>query len=324
MNPTPGDVHINAALTEISVGYVLRTDQFIAPRVFPDIGVQYQSNSYWIHSREDWFRSDVQLRAPATETPGGGWRLTSATYFADVYGIHKDIDDQTRSNADPAINLERDATLWVTNQLLLKRDNLWASKFFTTGVWNTDLTGVSGSPGSTEVRQWSDYTNSNPIIDLRKQITTVAGTTGYRPNTLVIGAQVWQALADHPKLLERIQYTQKGMVTEDLLASLLGLDRVIVAYGIQNTAAEGATGSYSYQFGKAALLMYVPPNPGLMQPSAGYTFSWTGYLGAGAMGNRIKNFRMEPIASDRVEGEMAFDMKVISADLGVFFTTVVA
>ena len=61
-----------------------------------------------------------------------------------------------------------------------------------------------------------------------------------------------------------------------------------------------------------------------MTPSAGYSFSWNGYLGAGPDGNRVKQFRMENLASDRVELEIAFDMKLVAADLGYFFNGIVA
>jgi hypothetical protein len=61
-----------------------------------------------------------------------------------------------------------------------------------------------------------------------------------------------------------------------------------------------------------------------MTPTAGYTFSWNGLLGASAMGGRIKKFRMENLSSDRVEIEMAFDQKLVSADLGYFWDTIVA
>jgi hypothetical protein len=61
-----------------------------------------------------------------------------------------------------------------------------------------------------------------------------------------------------------------------------------------------------------------------MTPSAGYTFSWTGLLGAGAEGNRIKSFRMEALSADRVEIDMCFDQKLVSADLGWFWTSIVA
>jgi hypothetical protein len=61
-----------------------------------------------------------------------------------------------------------------------------------------------------------------------------------------------------------------------------------------------------------------------MTPTAGYTFSWTGLLGAGAEGNRIRSFRLEAIRSDRVEIDMSFDMKLVSGDLGGFFNGIVA
>jgi hypothetical protein len=61
-----------------------------------------------------------------------------------------------------------------------------------------------------------------------------------------------------------------------------------------------------------------------MTPTAGYTFSWNGYLGAGAEGNRIKRFRIERLESDRVEIQMAFDLKLVAADLGYFFTSIIA
>ena len=61
-----------------------------------------------------------------------------------------------------------------------------------------------------------------------------------------------------------------------------------------------------------------------MTPSAGYIFTWKGYLGGNSQGIKIKRFRMEHIASDRVEAEQTYDMKVVSADLGVYLKDAVA
>ena len=70
-------------------------------------------------------------------------------------------------------------------------------------------------------------------------------------------------------------------------------------------------------------MCYAPKAAAMKTPSAGYTFTWNGYLGGNSEGLRIKRFRMDPIASDRVEGEMTYDMKVVAADLGVFASDVV-
>ena len=61
-----------------------------------------------------------------------------------------------------------------------------------------------------------------------------------------------------------------------------------------------------------------------MEPSAGYTFTWNGLLGSSAFGTRVKRFDVPLKNSIRIEGEMAYDMKVISAEAGVFFGTLVA
>lgn len=328
-NPTASDVHVNVPLTNVSIAWIQQQDAFVATQVFPNVPVAQQSNRYYTYQRDDWFRSEAQLRAPGTESAGSGFRIDNTpTYYCDVFAVHKDIDDQIRSNADSMVAMDRDATMWTTQQLLVKRDALWASTFFTTGVWTgatggTDLTGVAGVPGANQFKQW-DQAGSTPIEDIRKERIAVAGKTAQRPNVLVLGAHVWRVLQDHPEFLDRIKYTQKGLVTTDLLATVLELDKVVVAYGVQSTNIEGQTEASSFIFGKHALLAYAAPAPSLMTPTAGYTFSWTGYVGAGPMGNRISTFRMDALKSDRVEGEMAFDMKVVAPELGVFYSGAVA
>ena len=71
---------------------------------------------------------------------------------------------------------------------------------------------------------------------------------------------------------------------------------------------------------KSALLVYAPAVPSIMTPSAGYIFSWTGAYGATPQGARVKRFRMEQLAADRIEADMSYDMKVVAADMGAFFT----
>ena len=89
-----------------------------------------------------------------------------------------------------------------------------------------------------------------------------------------------------------------------------------------NTAAEGVTDSIDFVATKKALLAYAAPSPSLQKPSAGYLFVWTGMVGAGN-GIRIKRYRMEHLAADRIEAESAFDAKVVAADLGVLFYDIV-
>lgn len=313
--PTPGDVHVNAPLTNVSIAFIQNKSYYMADKVFPNIPVQKQSDRYYSYPKGNWFRTEAKVRAPGTESAGSGWTVDNTpTYFAPVVAIHKDIDDQIRANQDPAIDMDRDAAEFTTQQCLMKRDKDWKVHYFTTGVWNTDFT-----PGTL----WSAG-GSTPIDDITDQITVIHKATGFKPNKLVLGAPVWYVLKNHPDFLERIKYTQTAVVGLDLLARVLELDEVLVANVVENTALEGAADVMDFLFGKHALLVYANPSPSLLTPSAGYTFSWTGYLGAGASGNRMKRFRMEHLNSDRLECEMAYDMKVVAPELGVFFNGAIA
>ncbi|MFN9111239.1 MAG: hypothetical protein ACK5XN_14350, partial [Bacteroidota bacterium] len=75
MTPTPGDVHVNAPLTNISIAFLQNAANFVATRVFPNIPVQKQSDRYYVYERGDFNRDEMQLRAPATASAGGGYTL---------------------------------------------------------------------------------------------------------------------------------------------------------------------------------------------------------------------------------------------------------
>ncbi|MFO0271380.1 MAG: major capsid protein [Gemmatimonadota bacterium] len=320
---------MNVPLTNISIAFIQNTANFVADRVFPNIPVQKQSDRYYTYDRGDFNRDEMAIRAPGTESAGGGYKIDNTpTYFAPVYAFHKDIDDQVRANADSVLAPDREATVYVTHKALIRREKLWVSKFFQGGIWTNDWDGIAGSPTTNQVWQWSDYTNSDPITDVRRAKRTILESTGFEPNKLVLGRPVYDALVDHPDVIDRVKYgqTQGGPATanRETLARLFEVDEVVVMNAIENTANEGAANRHAFIGGRRALLCYAPPSPGLMVPSAGYTFSWTGFLGAGAAGNRIKQFRMEHLSADRIEIEMAFDQRLISADLGFFWDTIVA
>lgn len=323
MNPTPGDVHVNTPLTNISIAFLQNQENFIASRVFPNIPVNKQSDRYYVYNRGDFNRDEMQIRAPGTESSGGSYTLDNTpTYFALNYSFHKDIPDEVRNNADAMLNPDREATAFVTHKALIRREKLWAAAFFTTGKWGTDYAGVASGPTGNQRLRWNDA-NSNPIEDVRDAKRTIAASTGFEPNKLVLGRLVFDRLMDHPDIIDRIKYGQTAgapaMANKQTLASLLGVDEVLVMNAIENTAAEGQNASHTFIGGANALLTYATPSPGLMTPTGGYTFSWTGMSGNGAEGNRIRSFRLEAIRSDRVEIDMSFDMKLISGDLGAFF-----
>lgn len=320
--PTRSDVHVNRPLTNMSIAYIQRATAFVASRVFPVIPVMKQSDKYFQYTKDWWFRSGAAKRAPGTESAGGGFHVdNSPTFFADVWSFHQDISDQIRANADQPLDLDRDATLYVTQNMLLRRETVFAQKYLNSGVWTGSTTGsdIDLSTGT----QW-DLTGSDPMQDIDNQKQHIGSQTGFLPNTLVVSPDIHYVLRNNAAVQDRIKYTQRGVVTGDILASLFGVDNYLVAEAVVNTADEGATGAFQYLNKNAMLLVYANPAPSILQPSGGYIFAWKGLYGAGNEGTRIKTFRMEHLESDRVEGDMAFDMHLTGADLGAFFYNVVS
>ncbi len=317
--PAKSDVHVNRPLTNISVAFIQDASDFVASRVFPVVPVMKQSDRYFVYDKKQWFRTSAQKRAPGSESAGGGYDIDNTpNYFADVWAVHKDVDDQTRANADIPIDMDRDATAFVTQQLLLRREIEWAANYFTTGVWDTDFTPVT---------LW-DASGSDPVADVRAQKRVIMQNTGKMANKLVVSPDVDDVLKDHEAVLDRIKGgalpNNQAIVRNQQLAQLFEIDEYLVANAVQDTAVEGAAASMDHIMTRDALLVHAAPRPSILTPSAGYTFAWVGLFGAGAAGNRISRFRMEHLKSDRVEGEMAWAQKVVAPELGVFFDNVKA
>lgn len=329
MRPTQSDVHVNRPLSNILVAYMQDEAQAIAHRAFPIVPVANRTDIFYKWKRDDFWRIEAAERAPGAESEGGGFELDTDTYECKEYAIHKDIEDPVRANADNELDLDAAAVRYVGGQLLLKQEQLFVSTFIQASTWTgtatgVDQTGVSGTPSTNQFKQF-DQSDSDPIETIRAQMLAMKAKTGYMPNKLIVGAYVWNVLVDHADILDRIKYTQRGVVTKDLFAALLGLDEILESQMVYNSAKEGQTASYSFiDAGKSMTLLYAPPSPSLMEPTAGYTFAWTKRPGAGPRGQRIKKFRLERNESDRIEGQMNVAHKVVCADLGAHFISAVA
>jgi hypothetical protein len=317
--PVPSDVHIDRWLSTVSTGYMQDASVYIADRVFPVVPCSKQSDKVMKFDKQPWMRRMAKPRALSSESAGGGYTVDSGNYFADVYAFHHDIDDRLRANADAPLSVDDAGTQFVINQLRLEREYAFFSSFFVTGIWTTEWSGVASDTPNAALYQFErwDRAGSTPIADVKGRCTNIQLLCGRRPNVAVLQRQVFDALQTNTDIVDRIKYTSRDSVSEQVLAALWGLEEVMVADAVYDSAdVEGAAASMSFIAGKNAMLAYRTRTPALNLPSAGYIPVWTGYLGAGAYGNRIKKFRMEELESDRVEGELAYDMYVACADAG--------
>jgi hypothetical protein len=155
---------------------------------------------------------------------------------------------------------------------------------------------------------------------------------GFKPNVMVVGKEVRDALVNNPSILARLNggatVTNTALVTDAKLAEIFGVEEFLVMETVKNTAAEGITESNAFIGGKSAAFYYRPRSAGLMVPSAGYTFTWDDLENASGHGITIKSYVGDYLAIDGVaevlEANLAYDHKVVSSDMGAFIATVVA
>ena len=297
------EAHIDRWLTNVSIAYMQSERDFVASKISDPIPVLKQSDLILTWTKEDWFRDEARLIAPATETPGGSINLDpNKTYFCSEYGFHEDVPIQVEANADPPLSIRLAVAKLVVQKLLIKGDRLLADAIFKAGVWGTD----------DATKDWSDYGTSVPIIDHEDAKDTIHKTTAKDPQTALYGRETWKKLKHHPDLIERIRYVQRGVITVDLIAALFEIPRVVVAQTIRSTNIEGAASVYAYMYGKHALLMHQLRTPTLMDATAFMSFKWRA-LGLDA---RIRRFFLDKTRVNRIEGFMNIDHVVTASDLG--------
>lgn len=321
--PARSQTHIDRALTNMSVKYMQDASNFVNDKVFPILPVQKQSDRYFVYKKEDWFRDEASERAMGTESSGGDYDIDNTpTYFCKKYAFHKDVFEEDRANADDPLQPDRDATEFVVDKIMLNKENNWANTYFKEGVWAQDLAGAANGTTdmSGKVVYFDDYDHSDPISAVANMSTAMAETTGRRPNVMVLGRRVYDALRQHPDILDRIKFTQRGVITAELLASLFDIDKLVIANAIQNVAKKGEKADMQFTLGNNILLAYSVARPSLKAATAGYSFTWKGLLGSNALGGRINRIPMPHlgIGTERIEMELAYDMKVVAPDMGAF------
>ena len=331
---TPSAVHIDAPLTNLTIAFLQDANGFIADRVFPKVSVAKKTDKYYIYNRADFNRvGQVQPRAPRTQAPRVGMSLSQDTYSAEVFSLATDFDFDTLANEDAALDIRSAGAQMLTHQLLIDREIKWATSYFGASIWGTDWTGVSGAPTTNQVRQWSDYTNSSPIADVTNIMRTMQlKSGGFKPNVMVVGKEVRDALVNNPTILARLNggatVTNTALVTDAKLAEIFGVEEFLVMETVKNVSPEGVAESNAFIGGKSAAFYYRPRSAGLMIPSAGYTFTWDDLENASGHGITIKSYRGDYLAIDGVaevlEANLAYDHKVVSSDMGAFIATVVA
>lgn len=268
MGATAQDLHIDAALSEVALGY--RPEGFIADMIFPVVDVMHQSDLYVIWSRADRLRVHDTKRSPATEAKRIEESVSSDTYYANNYALKSSIPIEDFKNADPIYldNLNTGKTELVMDGLMLDWEVRVANK-----VTSGSNVGSYSAVGSA----WNDGgAGSDPLGDINTMLDNVQFSTGKRPNRLTFGLKAWQVFRRHPDVRNIIFGTNNGGGYPSVaqIKDLFEVEEVMVGGAFQNTAGEGLPENLSAIWDDHVLAHYTPLSPQKERPSFAYSFRW--------------------------------------------------
>lgn len=318
-------------LSNMAVAYFQNASNYAAKSIFPICKVDLSSDIFYKFSKEDLLRDNWQRKPQYGKVNPTQVSEDTGTYNCkvdqNIMGIDqiKRTDDKRRQGPtlkDPRIQ----RTKTMAEQANIHQDRLFADAYFKSGVWTNEFTGSDDGNGDKGFIKFSND-NSEPIKFVDERKTEMQQNTGRTPNVMGLGINVFNALKEHPAIIERVKYSgstaNPAMVTENVLSQLFGVDKIVTFKAIQNEAKMGQAGNMNFICDPDAfLLAYATSTPSVEEPSAGYIFTWD-MLGDGQY---MPTFNYEGIPgthTEYVEMLMATDMKKVCDDLGMFFKSAV-
>jgi len=308
---------VDPVLTNVAIGYT--NEQYIAELVLPSFSVAKQTGKHFVYDRGR-FRGPANnaKRAQGANSSEVSLVLTTGNpYFCEDHALKQFVADEDVDNAITPTSPYQDATENTVDRLLIGRE-IEAATLLTTAA--NFATGSKVTLTGTD--QWNDYTNSDPIGDIETGKTAIHDSIFQMPNTLVLGKQVYDQLIHHPAIIERVKYSQLGVVTPQLLAAVFDVERVIIAKAGKNTSIEGQSDTMGYIWGKIALLAYVAPKVGPKVITLGLNYVWAG---KSMQVKRLRGTDEEDREGTYIRaGRWYYDQNIVASEAGYLISGAVA
>ena len=322
-----GTFNPHAYLTNMSMAYYQDPSMYVARSMFPLVPVQLSTSYYYSFDKADLARDNVRRKPEFGKVNPAVIGHEEGSYSCKVDQIITGIDqiaklNYTRSKVPTSVDPRRSKARYMAEQMKIHQDILFAKGFFKSGVWENEWNGAASH--SSNDKQFIKFTDSNfdPFTLFAELKTNMLQNGRRKPNRLGLGINAWNALQNCPAILDRISggatAGNPAVVTEQLVAQLLGIEKVVVFQSTYNDAELGQDENMQFICNPdAALLCYATDAPAIDEPSAGYIFAWD-MLGDGNYFPTLQWEEGQGVHAEFMEGLMAVDMKKTSDELAVF------
>lgn len=257
---------VDPVLTTIARGY--SNNEFIADKLFPFVTVEKEAGKIPVFGKESFRVYDTEraIRAESNEMLSFG--IATVDFVTTEHDLAYPIDYREIREAE--IDLKTRATEITTEAIRLKHEKIAADL-----AQDDTLYPASNK----EIITTDKFNNANTdvveIIEEKK--SALRAIIGKRPNTIVMGALVYDALKNHPKIIERVKFSQIGVITLDLLKAIFDVPNIYVGESVFSD--DGVT--FSDIWKDNVILAYVTNPSGMAttpyEPCFGYTLRLRDY-----------------------------------------------
>jgi len=320
--PKVNEVHIDAALSNIALGY--HPAGMIAENIFPIVTVKKESDKYYEWNKGDAFRiPDNTMRADGTKSKRIGFNISTSTYSAEEYALNVQVTDRQLANADSVINLRASKTRRLKDILTLDQEIRVASLLTTQANWaSTNRVQRSGT------QQWNNASfdggttyGIEATLDTGKEAVR-KGTGGLEPNIIIIPSAVAKVMKKDSTIRDLIKYTHANLLVDGDLPQMLWNMKVLIPKAVKNTNKEGnATQTLTDVWGNHVVLLYVTTNAAIDEVTAGYIFR---AANAAHIPWGVRTWREQAEKAEVVETEICQDEKLVCNVAGYFVEDVIA
>lgn len=268
---TGRNLHIDAVLSNLVINR--RPSGFIADALVPVLNVSKQSDVFYRRNylENRLYDANLTARAPGTEARKVAFSVSSDTYYAKNYALGAEWPVEDEANADEVLQYAQEHAILVMDRLMIDYEMRIAA------IANTAANVATTTHVATP---WDLQTTARPISDLMGVIEAFRQATGERPNTLVIPEQVSRHLRINDQVRDLLfGQVQGGVATEQQIANLLKVERILVPELLINSAGVGPTlagsGANSNAWGNFVHVAKISPLPGRNVDTWLQAFRWT-------------------------------------------------
>jgi len=309
--PLKGNFRLDRALSNLSVRY--SNAEYIADKAVPDMMVDKESGQYWIYDNN--YRNEPTIRANGSPSKQIEFEASTSTYHVNLHSLKAIITARDKNNTDDVFQLERDNVEDLTDKIQIELEREVHNLLFTTTSFanNESLDTNSSFKYNT--------TTSNPVQKILSVTSYIKRYAGAIANVMITDQDGRDSLKENLNIIDRIKYTQRGILTDQLMASMFDLDKIYVGSAMYNTLDEGQTMSLTNIWGNHALIAYMDTTPRLKTKSAAGILRLRG----GGLPWQVKRWKdqsLDPKDADVIEVNTWFKPKVFASTSGYLLKSV--